>query len=152
MPNPRMVVHERLGTWARQIRARMAGRPIDWRETRSTADLEFAVAGAACPIVVIDLGLRPRAGLDALDRAMRTAPNALVLVLEPQWYEGVAQLARELGASEVISGPTPPPLVVALLTRWIPLARKRAEADGWSRTPEPEPLDEPWSWLAPYLA
>ena len=37
-------------------------------ETRSTADLESALARAACPIVVIDLGRRPRAGLEELRR------------------------------------------------------------------------------------
>jgi hypothetical protein len=147
-----MVIHERLGTWARQLRPRLRAWPIRWVESRSTADLEAALAGRACPIVVIDLARRPRAGLEDLDRAARAAPNALILVLDPQAHEGVPTLARELGAAHVLAGPATPPQVADLIARWFPLAQRRTESDGWSNVPEPEPEPEPWNWLAPLLA
>ena len=50
----------------------------------------------------------------------------------------VTSLARELGATHVLSGFVPPPQVAGLLTRWILLARRRIERDGWSRTSTPE--------------
>lgn len=137
-----LVIHERLGTWARQLRPRLAGWPIRWSESRSAADLEAAVALAACPILVVDLGDRPRPGLDALGRAALVAPYALSLVLDPGDRPGVATLARELGATQILSGHAPPPAVAELLTRWLPIARHRTEADGWSIRPGPEP--DPW--------
>ena len=91
----RLVIHERLGYWARHLRPRLVGWPIAWVETRSSADLEAALAGTACPIVVIDVADRPRAAMEDLDRAMRTAPNALALILDPR-ARGVASLALEL--------------------------------------------------------
>src|SRR5262249_19532503 len=63
-----VVIHERLGFWARHLRPRLVAWPIRWHETRSTADLEAALAGLTCPVVLIDLG-RPRAALEDLDRA-----------------------------------------------------------------------------------
>jgi DNA-binding NarL/FixJ family response regulator len=137
-----LVVHERLGTWARQLRPRVVSWPVRLIESRSAGALAAAVARAACPLVVIDLGDRPRAGLEDLDRAVRSSPNALVLVLDPTAQPSVARLARELGATHILPGTAPPPAIVALLARWLTLARRRAEADGWAGEPEPEP--EPW--------
>jgi len=152
VPSLAVLIHERLGNWARQLRPRLLAWPIRWIETRSTTDLEAALAGMACPIVLIDLARRPRAGLEDLDRAAQAAPNALILVLDPQAHEGVATLARELGATHVLAGPVTPPSVAELIARWLPLARRRAERDGWSNAPEPEPEPEPWNWLGPLLA
>jgi hypothetical protein len=146
-----LVIHERLGNWARQLRPRLAGWPVRLSESRSPADLEAAVAGTACPIVVIDASRRPRAALEDLDRAIRAAPRAMVLVLDPDGHEEVARLAREIGATHVLSGVITPPAVALLLARWIPLAQRRAEGDGWSAAWKPEPEPEPWNWLAPYL-
>jgi hypothetical protein len=128
--------------------------PIRWVETRSTADLEAALAGLACPVVLIDLGRRLRAGLEDLDRAVQVAPGGLFLVLdpEPEPRVGVATLARELGATHVCAGPVTPPEVARLLARWLPLAQRLAEGDGWSSIHEPGPQPEPWNWLAPLLA
>src|SRR4051794_38673070 len=77
----RLIIHERFGYWARHLKPRIVSWPIDWVETRSAADLEEALAGTACPIVVIDVADRPRPAMEDLDRAIRTAPNALALVL-----------------------------------------------------------------------
>jgi hypothetical protein len=146
-----LIIHERLGNWVRQLRPRLSAWPIRLVESRSAADLEGALAGTACPIVVIDLDRRPGAGLDDLERATRTAPSALVLVLDPGGHDGVAVLARELGATHVFSGVVTPPTVARLLERWIVLAQRRTETDGWSGARKPEPESEPWNWLAPYL-
>ena len=83
-----VVTHERLGTWARHLRPRFLAWPVRWIETRSTADLEAALAGPSCPIVLIDLGRRVRAGLEDLDRAAQAAPNALFLVFDPERMRG----------------------------------------------------------------
>jgi hypothetical protein len=149
-----VVTHEQLGTWARQLRPRLLAWPIRWVETRSTADLEAALAGLACPVVLIDLGRRDRvrAGLDDLDRALQAAPNAMILVLDPQAHEGLATLARELGATHVFSGPVTPPTVAQMIARWLPMAQRQAEGDGWASTREPLPAPEPWNWLGPLLA
>ena len=55
----------------------------------------------------------------------------------------MATLARELGATLVLSGHVPPPVVAELLDRWLSLARRRTDADGWSARMAPEP--ESWS-------
>ena len=140
---PAVVVHERRGTWARQLRPRLAGWPIRWSETRSAADLEGALAGTPYPILVLDLADRPRAGLEHLCGAALVAPRALTLVLDPGAGDGVALLARELGATHVLSGVVPPPAVAAWVARWLPLARRRAEAEGWTPRRRPRPLPEP---------
>ena len=151
MASQLLVIHERICHWARLLRPRLVGPALRITETRSAADLEAALASVACPIVVIDLARRPRAGLDELDRALRVAPDALVLVLDPEAHEGVSLLAQELGATHVISGVATPPAVARLLARWLPLARRRTEAAGWSGT-APEPIEpEPWNWLTPLL-
>jgi len=141
-----LIIHERLGSWARQLRPRTVGWPVRIIETRSTADLEAALAHSACPLVLIDLADRPRSGLDDLDCALRTASNALVLVLDSGTHAAAPALARELGAAHVLVGVVPPPAVAGLLARWVPLAQHRSESDGWARAPEPEP--EPWDRFA----
>jgi hypothetical protein len=148
-----LIIHERLGTWARQLRQRLAEGTPRVVETRSQADLERAlqIEGGPCPVVLIDLAKRSIAGLDDLDRAARTAPDALVLVLDPEAREGVASLARELGATHVMCGPVTPPEVAKMLSRWLVLAEGVAETAGWSAAPPAPPEPEPWSWLSPLL-
>ena len=83
-----------------------------------------------------------------LDAALGVTPNVLSLVLDARGRAGVSLVAREVGASHVLSGPVPPPLVLEFLARWLALGRRRAETDGWSGNPEPPA--EPWlAWLAP---
>jgi hypothetical protein len=147
-----VVIHERQGNWARHLRPRFLAWPIRWVESRSSADLEAALAGLACPVVLIDLGRRVRAGLEDLDRARQAAPGALLLVLDPERHEGAATLARELGATHVFTGLVTPPEVARLLARWLPLAQRLDEQAGWTSAPAPGPEPEPWNWLAPLLA
>jgi DNA-binding NtrC family response regulator len=146
-----IVLHERLGNWSRQLRPRLHGRGVRWFETRSSSDLDAAIAGRAAPIVVIDLAGQTLDGLADLDRARNRAPGGLILVLEPEGREPVARLAQELGATHVISDPVVPPEVSRLLDRWIDLAADRIGRGGWSRADDLEILPEPWNWLTPYL-
>jgi hypothetical protein len=147
MALPLLVTHERLGTWARQLRSRLAAPAtgigsIRWVESRTGSDLDRVVRGAAAPVVLIDVADRPRAMLEDLDLAAQAAPSGFFLVLDPKGHPGVAGLARELGATLVLSGFVPPPRVADLLIRWVPIARRRAEADGWAVPHAPDP--EPW--------
>jgi hypothetical protein len=144
MPSSLVVTHERLGTWSRHLRPRLAAPgmgvgTIRWVESRSGTDLERAVATSATPIVLIDLADRPRAMLEDLDQAAQAAPGGLFLVLDPASHPGVPELALELGATLVLNGFVPPPRVAELLLRWLPIAARRAEADGWVATAETEP-------------
>ena len=149
-----VVIHERISFWARHLRPRLADSSTRVIETRSRNDLESALhAGrGACPILVIDLGRRPGAGLDDLDRALAVAPGTMTLVLDPAAQSAVALLARELGATHVVSGSVTPPAVHQLLTRWLPLARQRADVVGWEGAAAGPSEPEPWNWLAPYLS
>ncbi len=146
-----VILHERLGNWNRQLRPRLHDRPIRWFETRSRADLDSLLIGLAAPVVLIDLGRHPAEGLKDLDQVLLQAPDARVLVLDPESHDQVAGLARELGATHVASGFVPPPFVASLLARWIELAGRQIERDGWSRTSFPETETEPWAWLADFL-
>jgi hypothetical protein len=146
-----VILHERLGYWNRQLRPRLHDRPVRWFETRSRADLGGLLIGLACPVVLIDLGRHPIEGLKDLGYIVDRAPDARVLVLDPNAHDDVAGLARELGATHVATGFVPPPFVAQLLVRWIELAERQLERDGWSRTSFPKTQTEPWAWLADFL-
>jgi CheY-like chemotaxis protein len=151
--NPVLVIHERHGIWVRHLRPRLADQPIRVVETRSREDLATVLAGGSgvCPIVLIDLARRPRAGLEDLDLARRLAPDSLILLLDPEALEGVALLARELGATDVVTGAATPPQLLRIVTRWLPLSRLRCESAGWSGSATEPPEPEPWNWLTPYF-
>ena len=70
-----VILHERLGTWSAQLRPRLQGRPVHWIETRSAADLDKALLGLACPVVLIDLKRNVVKGLSDLDRLMASFPG-----------------------------------------------------------------------------
>jgi hypothetical protein len=133
-----LVLHERLGTWARQLRPRLHSLPIRWFESRSRADLEDVLCGLSCPVILIDPGKLVANGLLDLDFVVSRAPDALVLVNNAESDAEATSLARELGATHVISGFVPPPEVAGLLTRWILLAQRQIERGGWSRTSSSE--------------
>ena len=139
-----LIIHERIGHWARQLRPRVEAWPVKLIETRPGDDVATMARRSACPILVVDLGDRPKLGLEAIDQAYSTAPLALILALNSSKLPEVDTLARELGASRVLSGSINPPDVMTVLERWLPIAQKRAEADGWAedRVPELEPWEE----------
>ena len=149
-----LVIHERIGNWARQLRPRLSERPVRVIETRSPADLDVAVRGGCLvyPVVLLDLARQVHRGLDDLQRVIAAAPDALVLVLDPLAHAGVALLAREAGAAHVIAGPVTPPAVERLLSRWLLLAQRRQDLDGWTRQASSEPEPEPWNWITPLLS
>ena len=84
-------------------------------ETRSGKELAEAASRSACPLVVIDpsdLGDSVASDLDGLAVA---SGGALVLVLDPWPGSGLAEIAREIGATRVIAATTPPPAVMEIL-------------------------------------
>ena len=103
-----LVVHEHSPAWSRQLKARLAGKPIRWRETRTAVEVETALVGSAAAIVVVDLGKRPSAGLEAIAKASGSDAAPLVLALEPNDRSLVADLAEELGSDPCFSRPNHP--------------------------------------------
>ena len=87
-------------------------------------ELEVLLTGLAFPVVLIDLGRQSAVGLKDLGLVSLHAPDARILVLDPEAGRSWPALARELGATHVFSGFVPPP-VVAELTR--PMGHGRAE-------------------------
>jgi hypothetical protein len=134
-----VIIHERVANWSRQLRPRFQGWPIRWSETRSEVPLVRAASRSSCPILVVELDRRNLQGLRDLHEALQVAPDALSMVLEPLNRPGVASIARELGATLVLPGVVVPPEVERLLHRWLPIAKSRSEAGGWSASIEPEP-------------
>ena len=138
LTNVPVVLHERLGNWARQLRPRLHDFQIRLVETRSRADLEEVLTGLSCPVVLIDLGKQVANGLLDVDLVLTHAPGALVLVNNPESDTEVTLLARELGATHVLCGFVPPPDVARLLHRWILLAQRQIEQRGWTRSLDPD--------------
>jgi hypothetical protein len=143
-----VILHERLGQWNRQLRPRLHDQRIRWFETRTRGDLDNVLIGLYCPVVLIDLGNHPTTGLQDLERVVDRASDAQVLVLDPECHSGVAGLARELGATHVASGCVPPPWVASLLVRWIELAQRTIDRNGWSVASLADHTTDPWAWLA----
>ena len=146
-----MIFHERLAFWARQLRPRLHRLPVRWFETRSDGDLQSVLTGVASPVVLLDFGRQAPQAVKDLSLMLRLAPDARVLVLDPEERTLEAGLARELGATYVASGFVPPPVVSDLLARWIALAQAQIERDGWSQTSFRPTQTDPWSWLDDYL-
>lgn len=141
-----LIVHERIGNWNHQLRARLGHRPVRWVETRSTADLERALERSARPVVLLDLGDRLRDGLAELARCSQRNPLAFVLAIDRHDRSGVALLGRELGATLTLTGHPPPPVVASLMDRWITLAARASDSDGWAPRVPPDPSS--WeAWL-----
>jgi hypothetical protein len=147
-----VILHERIATWARQLRPRLHGMPVRWFETRSQRDLESVLLGLARPVVLLDFGKQAEQAVKDLNLVLRLAPDARVLVLDPEERLPEAALARELGATHVASGFVAPPFVSDLLARWVRLAQTHIGGDGWSQTSFPPTQTDPWSWLDDYLA
>jgi hypothetical protein len=146
-----VILHERLGQWNRQLRPRLHDQRIRWFETRSRADLDNLLIGLSCPVVLIDLGQQPATGLHDLMCVLERAPDARILVLDPEFHSEAVGLARELGATHVASGYVSPSFVASLMARWIELAQRGMDRDGWSRASLADAATEPWAWLADVL-
>jgi hypothetical protein len=147
-----VVLHERRGSWARQLRPRLQGWPVRWFETRSAADLAAAIDGLAAPVVLIEMGKDPAGPLSDLIEALDRNSSARVLAIDPEAREGLDALARELGATHVVSGFAAPPEVARLLERWIRLALDEAARAGWSRPLPVDPAKHPMEWIDGLIA
>jgi hypothetical protein len=147
-----VILHERRGSWARQLRPRLQGLPVRWFETRSAADLAGAIDGLAAPVVVIDLGKDPAGPLEDLVGLVARDSSARVLVIDAEARDGVKALARELGATHVVSGFAAPPEVAELIARWVMLAAVEIERAGWSRPLPVDPAKHPMEWIEGLIA
>lgn len=96
-------------------------------------------------MLLVDLGQRPVPMLEDLERVLERSPDALSLVIAQEGDEEALVLARELGATMAIGGRVLPPEVMQLLDRWVRLARKRLETEGW--IDEMAGRAEPWDGL-----
>ncbi|MDG3003580.1 hypothetical protein [Paludisphaera mucosa] len=151
-PPPVVVLHERSGAWARQLRPRFQREPVRWFETRSTADLLAAISAATTPIIVIEAGPDPIPALRDLAAVLARGSSPLVLLLDAEGRPEVAAVARELGASLAEPGRATPPQVAAWLARWLALAAKAIRAEGWSRPSPADPAREPTAWIEEQIA
>ena len=68
-------------------------------------------------------------------------------MLDSEGREGIKELARELGATQVVSGFAPPPEVAELVARWVALAATETECGGWSRPFPVDPAKHPMEWI-----
>ena len=151
MTNSVLAVHERIGTWGRQLRSRLLDRSVLIVETRSVQDLERVLHGAASPVLLIDVGRNVRSALSDLVQALQAAPDALTLIVDPNSLEGVATVALELGATRVLSGPATPNEVMDVMTRWLSIAQERGKRSGWTRSESEPDATDPWGWLVPQI-
>jgi hypothetical protein len=142
-----LVIHERKGTWGRQLRPRVAAWSVRPIETRSAADLIDAARLHPFPLAVFDLREKPATILADLDVFLERVPSAFSLVLDPGKIPEAAEIAWNCGATLVLSGQTHPPKVVDLLARWSVLSRRLAESDGWIPT-DPAEEDDPYFGFA----
>ena len=126
-----LIIHERLGNWARQLRPRMISPTLKVRETRSAADLALAVQQDRFALVVVDLRSGPAEMLADLNQNREQLADTLTLVLDPDQNPAAATLAQELGVTLVRSGFVSPPDIVRLLEQWALLAQQRINASGW---------------------
>ncbi len=138
-----LILHERIGRWARQLWPRSREWGVRLVESRSRVDLESAVCQSACPIVVVDFRDRINLPLEDLLIARLMAPSSLILALVPSSDPAIGSTAIEAGATMSLPDSATPPEVLSLLQRWIELARERSEVDGWAwdRVPELEPWE-----------
>ncbi len=137
--------HERRNFWARQLRPRLAGKPVRWVETRSRAALSRVLAGVGCGLVVFDLGAGTVETYEELATTAALAPEALVLAVNAD--ARALDAARELGATLALPAATTPPEVAALLARWVDVALRRNARAGWLERERPPEHDDWWQAL-----
>ncbi len=151
---PIVALHERSGTWGRQLRPRLSKVRARWFETRTTAELLAAVAARASPVVLVEAGADPERALRDLAALSETGSAPLVLFLDP-WDDRpeTLRLAGELGATlATTSKAMTPPEVADLIGRWIALAARAQTREGWSRPIPADPAREPDEWIDAVVA
>lgn len=151
-PPPVVVLHERSGAWARQLRARLDDVPARWFETRSTADLLAATRACTSPVVLIEAAPDPAPALRDLAVLAASASSPFVLFVDPRGRPEVLGAARESGATRAVSGRVTPPEVAALAARWISLAGRAVDREGWTRPIPADPARDPAAWVEEVVA
>lgn len=151
-PPPAVVLHERSGTWARQLRARLQDLPARWFETRSTSELTAATSACTSPVVLIESGTDPAPAIRDLARLVATASSPRILFLDPAGRPDVLRAAGEMGATLApLDRPTPPE-VAAIVRRWAALTALEIASEGWTRPLPADPSREPADWVEEVVA
>lgn len=137
---PLLIIRDATDWWADHLAPRLADVPI--RVARFAPE-DPLPDGPAPAFALFVLRESPTMGLGSLDRIARLRPPPCILVLDPLSRPGVPDLARELGAVRVISGPIPPPRVAAIFRDWSNLRRRRIpqQAGAAMRPHDPTPPD-----------
>lgn len=151
-PPPVVVLHERSGVWARQIRSRLGDVHARWFETRSAADLLAAASACTSPVVLIEAASDPAPALRDLALLAASASSPLILFVDPKGRPEVLGPARELGATLAASGRVTPPEVASLVARWLGLGRRALAREGWTRPIPADPAREPAEWVEEVVA
>lgn len=126
-----------------RARLRASEPPIRIRPLDADAVAEPDSDAGPCPLALLDFDRDPLAALRCLERWRQRSPGGLTLILNPRRLPELAIAARELGATQVWSGPAPPPLVAEILTRWARIAVQRSASFGWlDRANEDNDMDE----------
>ena len=148
-----VILHERLGNWARQhCGLGCTDLPVRWFETRSAADLAGAIDGPASPVVVIDLGKDPAGPLEDLARVVArdvVGPGPGDRCRGPRGGQGAGPRA---GRDARRLGLRPPPEVAELVRdrwRW---RRPKPRTAGWSRPMPVDPAKHPMEWIEGLIA
>lgn len=141
----KLILHERIGRWARQFRPRADAWGVRLIESRSLSDLESALGLSSAPIVIVDFRDRAQPPFDAIVLTRMIASNSLILAVIPGAEPHLGMDAVEAGAT--ISRHTTSPLLdtLNLIERWVKLAKSRSETGGWS--PDRSPTPEPWETI-----
>lgn len=135
---PLLVVRDSSGWWVDHLAPRLADVPIRVELMAGWGDAD----GEPPAFGLFVLGENLTIGLESLDRFARLRPCPCILALDPLRLPGLPGLARELGATRIISGPVPPPLVATIFRDWAALRRRRIPQQAGAAM-RPTPLPHP---------
>ena len=135
-----LIIFERRGRWAEQLRPRLQHRPVRIREARSAADCRRTLRGVRGSLAVLDLTPDPLAGLRALEAILDVDAQATVLVLAGRSLRHLAPLMLELGATHFVAEPPDPDVLAGWLDRF--LSRATLPAGGAAAPEAHGPVEE----------
>ena len=117
MNTTRVIVHESGRRWVEHVRARLHGQPVRVSHTATSQDCVTQVSGEGPAVLVAELGPRPAATLELVDRAVTVKSDLTVVVVARADQESLELPARELGAIEFLLEPITPRQVAELVAR-----------------------------------